>query len=187
MIQGFAEFNIRMDGFITNSDMYGYPASHFSLPMEAVERIELVRGLRGRLRPERAAERPERDRAGRHENVRVDGNRVQSVPYWIARNGLTLRSARFSGTLVHSYTGETYADALNTRTPSSNGAVGLVPSYGILDLSASYEISSRLHLRASINNLTDERYYTKRPEFYPGPGIWPSDGRSVYLPVGVTL
>ena len=52
MIQGFAEFNIRMDGFITNSDMYGYPASHFSLPMEAVERIELVRGLRGRLRPE---------------------------------------------------------------------------------------------------------------------------------------
>ncbi|MGE3772862.1 MAG: TonB-dependent receptor plug domain-containing protein, partial [Gammaproteobacteria bacterium] len=38
------EFNIRKDGFITNSDMYGYPASHFSLPMEAVERIELVRG-----------------------------------------------------------------------------------------------------------------------------------------------
>jgi len=24
--------------------MYGYPASHFGLPMEAVERIELVRG-----------------------------------------------------------------------------------------------------------------------------------------------
>jgi Fe(3+) dicitrate transport protein len=38
------EFNIRMDGFITNSDMYAYPASHFSLPMEAVERVELVRG-----------------------------------------------------------------------------------------------------------------------------------------------
>lgn len=31
-------------GFFTNSDMYGYPASHFGLPMEAVERIELVRG-----------------------------------------------------------------------------------------------------------------------------------------------
>jgi Fe(3+) dicitrate transport protein len=38
------EFNIRMDGFITNSDMYAYPASHFSIPMEAVERVELVRG-----------------------------------------------------------------------------------------------------------------------------------------------
>ncbi|MBK9723152.1 MAG: TonB-dependent receptor plug domain-containing protein [Saprospiraceae bacterium] len=38
------EFNIRKDGVITNSDMYGYPASHYNIPMEAVERIELVRG-----------------------------------------------------------------------------------------------------------------------------------------------
>lgn len=29
---------------MTNSDIYGYPASHFSLPMEAIGRIELVRG-----------------------------------------------------------------------------------------------------------------------------------------------
>ena len=38
------EFNNRKDGIITNSDMYGYPASHYNIPMEAVERIELVRG-----------------------------------------------------------------------------------------------------------------------------------------------
>jgi Fe(3+) dicitrate transport protein len=38
------ELNIRKDGIITNSDMYGYPASHYNIPMEAVERIELVRG-----------------------------------------------------------------------------------------------------------------------------------------------
>src|SRR5882757_4706788 len=38
------EFNNRVNGVITNSDMYGYPASHYSLPMEAVERIQLVRG-----------------------------------------------------------------------------------------------------------------------------------------------
>ncbi|MEP7258443.1 MAG: TonB-dependent receptor plug domain-containing protein, partial [Flavitalea sp.] len=38
------EFNIRKDGVITNSDMYGYPASHFSMPFESIERIELVRG-----------------------------------------------------------------------------------------------------------------------------------------------
>src|SRR5688572_2479758 len=38
------EYNIRKNGVITNSDMYGYPASHYSMPMEAVERIELVRG-----------------------------------------------------------------------------------------------------------------------------------------------
>ncbi|HYF68215.1 MAG TPA: TonB-dependent receptor, partial [Ohtaekwangia sp.] len=38
------EFNIRRNDAITNSDMYGYPASHYSMPMEAVERIQLVRG-----------------------------------------------------------------------------------------------------------------------------------------------
>ncbi|MBA4055767.1 MAG: TonB-dependent receptor, partial [Marivirga sp.] len=38
------EFNIRRNGAITNSDMYAYPASHYSMPMEAVEKIELVRG-----------------------------------------------------------------------------------------------------------------------------------------------
>src|SRR3990170_7193196 len=38
------EFNIRRNDALTNSDMYGYPASHFSMPMEAVARIQLVRG-----------------------------------------------------------------------------------------------------------------------------------------------
>ena len=38
------EFNNRKDGILTNSDMYGYPASHYSMPMESISRIELVRG-----------------------------------------------------------------------------------------------------------------------------------------------
>lgn len=38
------EFNIRKDGVITNSDMYGYPASHYSMPFESIERIEIVKG-----------------------------------------------------------------------------------------------------------------------------------------------
>ena len=38
------EFNIRKDGIITNSDMYGYPASHYSMPIESIAKIELVRG-----------------------------------------------------------------------------------------------------------------------------------------------
>ena len=111
------------------------------------------------------------------QNIVVDGNHVQSVPRWISRSGVTLQGARWSGTLLVSYTDESFADALNTRTPSANGAVGLVPSYGLVDLSASYQWSERVRLRVSVNNLTDEDYFTKRPEFYPGPGIWPSDGR----------
>ncbi len=38
------EFNVRQNGIMTNSDIYGYPASHYSPPLEGVERIEIVRG-----------------------------------------------------------------------------------------------------------------------------------------------
>ena len=33
------ELNVRQDGVLLNSDLYGYPASHYSAPMEAIEQI----------------------------------------------------------------------------------------------------------------------------------------------------
>lgn len=38
------EYNVRQNGVMTNSDIYGYPASHYSAPMEAIQRIEIIRG-----------------------------------------------------------------------------------------------------------------------------------------------
>lgn len=38
------ELNVRQNGVITNSDIYGYPASHYSPPMEAIQKIEIFRG-----------------------------------------------------------------------------------------------------------------------------------------------
>jgi Fe(3+) dicitrate transport protein len=38
-----------------------------------------------------------------------------------------------------------------------------------------------MRVRAAVNNLFDLQYFTKRPQFYPGPGIWPSDGRALQL------
>jgi Fe(3+) dicitrate transport protein len=38
------EYNVRQNGVMTNSDVYGYPASHYSPPMEAIQRVELIRG-----------------------------------------------------------------------------------------------------------------------------------------------
>lgn len=120
------------------------------------------------------------------ENRDISGNRVESVPEWITRNGLNLKYKDLSVSFLYSYTGETFADPLNTVEPSPTGAVGLVPAYGLLDLNASYRIRNLL-FRLSVNNLTDEQYFTKRPSFYPGPGVWPSDGRSVVLTVGVRI
>jgi Fe(3+) dicitrate transport protein len=80
---------------------------------------------------------------------------------------------------LYSYTAESFADALNTVEPlKSTGAVGLVPSYGLLDLNATFRFSKNLEARISVNNVLDKQYFTKRPTFYPGPGVWPSDGRN---------
>jgi len=121
-----------------------------------------------------------------NENRDISGNRVESVPEWISRNGLNLKYKDLSVSFLYSYTGETFADPLNTVEPSPTGAVGLVPSYGLLDLNASYRLRNLL-FRLSVNNLTGKQYFTKRPSFYPGPGVWPSDGRSVVLTVGVRI
>ncbi len=120
-------------------------------------------------------------------NINIRGNKIESVPDIITRNGATLRYRDLSFSCLYSYTGKTYADPLNTVKPSATGAVGIVPSYGILDINASVRIQSNLLLRFNLNNVTNKHYFTKRPAFYPGPGVWSSDGRSVNFSVAYKI
>jgi Fe(3+) dicitrate transport protein len=120
------------------------------------------------------------------ENRSIKDKRVESTPQWISRNGVNLKYKNLSVSLLYSYTAQSFADPLNTLTPNSTGTVGLVPAYGLLDLNATYRLKM-LTFRLAVNNMTDEQYFTKRPTFYPGPGIWPSDGRSFVLTVGFKL
>lgn len=120
------------------------------------------------------------------ENRSIKGKKVESTPQWISRNGATLKYKSLSVSLLYSYTAESFADPLNTVTPNASGTIGLVPAYGLLDLNGSCRVKN-LVFRLSLNNLTNKQYFTKRPTFYPGPGIWPSDGRSLVFTVGFKL
>ena len=121
-------------------------------------------------------------------NLSIKGNKVESAPTVTSRQGATLRYKKFIISSLFSYTSKTFADALNTVVaPLANGAIGLVPGYSILDANASMRISKTLEIKLSCNNLTNKQYFTKRPTFYPGPGIWPSEGRSFSATVGITL
>ncbi|KXK53469.1 MAG: TonB-dependent receptor [Chlorobi bacterium] len=120
-------------------------------------------------------------------NINVTGNKVETVPELITRNGLTLKIGDVNFSMLYSYVGESYADALNTGTPSATGSVGVVPSYGLLDINATFRVNDMLNIRANINNVTDKQYFTKRPSFYPGPGVWSSDGRSFSVTAAVQL
>ena len=120
-------------------------------------------------------------------NKSIVGNKIEAVPDWISRNGLDILYKGFSCTFLYSYTSSSFSDALNTIVPPASGARGFTPQYGVWDFNASFKTNSFFNLRAGINNILNKQYFTKRPTFYPGPGIWPSDGRNVYVTVGIKL
>ena len=121
-------------------------------------------------------------------NQSVDNNKVESAPDLTSRNGVSMQSGKLNISFQYSYVSATFADALNTIvSPFNSGAVGIVPSYGIVDLSASFQINRFISLKFNGNNITNQSYFTKRPLFYPGPGIWPSDGRNFSSTISFTL
>lgn len=118
-------------------------------------------------------------------NKSIVGNKVEAVPNWISRSGLDIMHKGFSATLLYSYTSGSFSDALNTVSPPPSGAKGYTPAYRLWDINMSWRITAYLTVRTGVNNIFNTAYFTKRPTFYPGPGIWPSDGRNMYCTVAI--
>ena len=120
-------------------------------------------------------------------NKSIEGNKVEAVPEWISRNGLEILFKGFSCTILYNYTSSSFSDALNTYDPPASGARGFTPAYSVWDFNASLNARAGITLRGGINNIFNKQYFTKRPTMYPGPGIWPSDGRNVYITAAFRL
>lgn len=114
----------------------------------------------------------------------LKGNKVENAPSYIHRIGATYTNKGFSATWQISAVGEAFADANNTRLAPATAVTGIIPAYRVMDLSATWRFLQRYNVRAGVNNLTDERYFTRRAGGYPGPGIIPGEGRNWYLSVG---
>jgi len=115
----------------------------------------------------------------------LTGNRVENAPEYIHRLGLTYHYDRFSVTVQFNTVGEVFTDASNTVTPNAAGTIGLLDGYQVIDLSATYFFGNNFNLRLGVNNLSNERYSTRRAGGYPGPGLLPGQGRTAYVSVGV--
>ncbi len=122
-----------------------------------------------------------------HKDASTKGKSVENAPMNIFRGGMSAGYKSFLITGQLSNVGQSYSDANNTIAPTANGQNGLIPAYTVIDLSASYKFSKNLNLKAGINNLTDERYFTRRAGGYPGPGALPADGRTFFISVGAKL
>lgn len=114
-----------------------------------------------------------------------NGNKVEYAPEHILKIGITTSYKNLKITWQYGYTSEQYTEATNTKSTAS-AVDGLIRAYSIMDLSLSYSYK-RASLSTGINNLANGMYFTRRADGYPGPGIIPSDGRSVYLSLGIKL
>lgn len=110
------------------------------------------------------------------------GHRVEAAAAIINRTGLTYGRSHFSGTLQYNYVSDAYGDATNVKT-SKAPVAGYIPAYSVWDVNLTYKIS-KYSIKAGINNLANNYYFTRRTDEYPGPGIIPSAGRSFYVGFG---
>ncbi|GAB4046591.1 TonB-dependent receptor domain-containing protein [Spirosoma litoris] len=112
--------------------------------------------------------------------------KVELAPDVIFKTGLSFQHKRLSATYQLAYTSNQFTDATNAVF-LANAIDGLVPAYTVMDLSGQYKLSKVFMLQGSINNLANARYFTRRADSYPGPGIIPADARSFFLTVQVKL
>ena len=108
-----------------------------------------------------------------------NGNRVEAAAKNINRIGLIFNSPKLSSTFQVNYVGDAYGDATNA-IKSDDPVAGYIPSYTVLDFSGTYKANNFL-IKFGVNNIADKDYFTRRTDEYPGPGIIPAVGRSLYL------
>jgi Fe(3+) dicitrate transport protein len=109
----------------------------------------------------------------------IKDKNVEMVPPMLLRTGTTFRYKNFGTTFQFAHTAEHFSDATNAKR-TATAVEGIIPAYQVVDLSASYSWRF-LTLEASVNNLLNQNYFTRRAEAYPGPGIIPADGRGFYV------
>ncbi len=114
-------------------------------------------------------------------NLIVDDKKVELIPSVTFKTGLTFKRKKMSYSVLFTYLSKQFTDATNELGPVPDAVIGVIPSYYVMDLGASYKLKEWIKLEGGINNLTNSMYFTRRADGYPGPGIIPSDGRSFYL------
>jgi len=112
-------------------------------------------------------------------NTAIANKLVENVPPILFRTGTSFGTTRFNITYQFSYQAKQYSDATNTViTPTA--VDGAIPAFAVMDLSLSYNWR-HYTIFSGVNNLTNKKYFTRRADGYPGPGILPADKRNIYV------
>jgi Fe(3+) dicitrate transport protein len=132
--------------------------------------------------------------AGKYETLNLKGNWVENAPQHILRAGMGFQlkskshpARNILNQIQWSYVSGCYSDANNTSKPLSTGVNGYIPEYHIFDWNTTISVNQKIQIKCSINNVLNRSYFTRRSGGYPGPGLLPSDGRSILCSVNISL
>ena len=114
----------------------------------------------------------------------IKNKRVENAPKHIGRYGVTYYLKRLSITYQFNKVSDIYTDAANTEKSNATSTVGKISGYTVMDISISYLLKEKYSIKAGVNNLTDEKYATRRSGGYPGPGLLPANGRTMFISIG---
>jgi len=116
----------------------------------------------------------------------IEGNQVEFVPKLNIKSGLRFGNKKLKGSVQYTYLSGQFTDATNAVDGGVSAVVGLIPAYYVMDASVSYQIR-RLKIEVTSNNFTNNMFFSRRATGYPGPGIIPSDGRSLFFTLGYRI
>ncbi|GIV27430.1 MAG: TonB-dependent receptor [Bacteroidia bacterium] len=120
-------------------------------------------------------------------NKTIVGKKVEYAPENIGRYGINYYINGFSISAQLSQVSDVFTDAQNTIKPSKDATVGLIKGYQVFDINSTWTIQNKYIIKWGINNVTDEKYATRRAGGYPGPGLMPGNGRTYYVSLGIKL
>ena len=123
--------------------------------------------------------------SGKLQQITISGNKVEYAPSWIIRSGLSWVVKRFTFDLNGSFISEVYTDANNTSQPTSIAEAGKLPSYTVIDFSSKWRTGTHFSIGASVSNILNARYATRRASGYPGRGLMPNEARTFLFTIGV--
>jgi Fe(3+) dicitrate transport protein len=118
-------------------------------------------------------------------NKTLHNKKVEFVPQNILRSGITFKTSFLSTSLSMSSLSSQFSDANNTIS-SATGNNGIVPAYQVWDWTINVNVKM-FKAGCSVNNITNEKYFTRRSTAYPGPGLIPADPRNFNVFLGVKL
>ncbi len=132
--------------------------------------------------------------AGLNETKNIKNNYIENAPRNILRTGINFgylddktNQELFNIGFQYSFVGQTFNDALNSVETSGNAQNGLIPEYSICDLNLKVNLKKDISIKIAVNNLANEKYFTRRAGGYPGPGVMPSDGRAILFTLDVKI